>query len=136
LSDCSYIGRNENLIITGCTETGKSLLPTALGHQSCTKEYRVLYYNFNKLFQKLMLAKADGSYIRELSKIENHDLLITDDSGLQAINNEKQMIIIDLIVKYRCRCSTYFNLFPIYFSDQLLVVEILIKILNVFFNRI
>ena len=29
-----------------------------------------------------MLAQADGSYIRELNKIENYDLLIIDDFGL------------------------------------------------------
>ncbi|MFW0739865.1 ATP-binding protein [Flavobacterium sp. T12S277] len=45
LSDCSFIDRNENIIITGCTETGKSFLATALGHQSCIKGHRVLYYN-------------------------------------------------------------------------------------------
>jgi DNA replication protein DnaC len=38
-----------------------------------------------------MMAKADGSYIKELNKIESHDLLIIDDFGLQAINNEKQI---------------------------------------------
>jgi DNA replication protein DnaC len=72
-------------------------LATALGHQSCIKGYKVLYYNLGKLFQKLMMAKADGFYIRELIKIENHDLLIIDDFGLQAISNEKQMILMDLV---------------------------------------
>jgi DNA replication protein DnaC len=97
LSDCSFIDRNENLTITGCTGTGKSFLATALEHQSCIKGYKVLYYNLGKLFQKLIMAKADGSYIRELTKIENHDLLIIDDFGIQAITNEKQMLLMDLV---------------------------------------
>ena len=108
LSDCSFIDRNENVIITGCTGTGKSFLATALGYQSCLKGYKVLYYNLGKLFQKLMMAKADGSYIKELSKIENHDLLIIDDFGLQAITNEKQMILMDLIEDRNQRRSTIF----------------------------
>jgi len=29
------------------------------------------------------MAKADGSYIREIAKIERQDLLILDDFGLQ-----------------------------------------------------
>lgn len=108
LSDCSYIDRNENILITGCTGTGKSFLATALGHQSCIKGYKVLYYNLGKLFQKLMMAKADGSYIKELNKIESHDLLIIDDFGLQAINNEKQMILMDLIEDRNQKRATIF----------------------------
>lgn len=71
------------------------------------KGYRVLYYNLGKLFQKLMLAKADGSYIRELIKIENYDLLIIDDFGFQAINNDKQIILLGLI-EDRNQKSYYF----------------------------
>jgi DNA replication protein DnaC len=97
LSDCSFIDRNENLTITGCTGTGKSFLATALEHQSCIKGYKVLYYNLGKLFQKLIMAKADDSYIRELTKIENHDLLIIDDFGIQPITNKKQMLLMDLV---------------------------------------
>lgn len=106
LSDCSFIDRHENLIITGCTGTGKSFLATAIGYESCIKGYKVLYYNLGKLFNKLMMAKADGSYIKELAKIEKHDLLIIDDFGLQAINNEKQLVLMDVIEDRNQRKST------------------------------
>ncbi|WP_291101526.1 MULTISPECIES: IS21-like element helper ATPase IstB [unclassified Flavobacterium] len=109
LSDCSFIDRHENIIITGCTGTGKSYLATALGLQSCIKGYKVLYYNLGKLFHKLMIAKADGTYIKELAKIESHDLLILDDFGIQAIDQEKQMILMDLIEDRNQRKSTIFS---------------------------
>lgn len=96
LSDCSFIDKHQNIIITGSTGTGKSYLATALGGQACSKGYKVLYYNLGKLFHKLIMAKADGTYIKELAKIENHDVLILDDFGLQAIDQEKQMILMDL----------------------------------------
>lgn len=108
LSDCSYIDRHENIIITGCTGTGKSFLATALGYQGCIKGYKVLYYNLGKLFNKLTMAKADGTYMKELTKIENHDLLIIDDFGLQTINNEKQLILMDLIEDRNQRKATIF----------------------------
>lgn len=61
LSDCSFIDSHENIIITGCTGTGKSFLATAIGYQCCIKGYKVLYYNLGKLFNKLMMSKGDGS---------------------------------------------------------------------------
>jgi DNA replication protein DnaC len=55
-----------------------------------------------------MMAKADNSYIRELTRIENHDLLLVDDFGLQAINNEKQMILMDLVEDRNQKRETIF----------------------------
>jgi len=57
------------------------------------KKHKVTYYNLYKRYAKLMTAKAAGFYIRELAKIENCDLPITDDFGFQAIYNFKQLIL-------------------------------------------
>lgn len=114
LADTSFIDRHENIIVTGCTGNGKSYLASALGHQACMKGYKVLYYNLGKLFNKLIMAKADGSYMKELSKVENQDLLIIDDFGLQAINYEKQLILMELIEDRHHKKSTIFcSQFPV-----------------------
>ena len=55
-----------------------------------------------------MMAKADGSYLKELGRIENHDLLIIDDFGMQAISSEKQMILMDVVEDRNQRRSTIF----------------------------
>jgi DNA replication protein DnaC len=47
--------------------------------------YRVLYASTPKLFAKLKMAKADGSYMKELAKIERQQLLILDDFGIPAL---------------------------------------------------
>lgn len=108
LSDCSFIDRHENIIITGCTGTGKSYLASALGHQACLKGYKVLYFNLGKLFSKLNMAKGDGTYVKELAKIESHDLLILDDFGLQAIDHEKQLVLMEIIEDRHHKRSTIF----------------------------
>ena len=60
------------------------------------------------------MAKADGSYMKELSKVENHDLLIIDDFGLQTMNYEKQLILMDLIEDRHHKKSTIFcSQFPV-----------------------
>ena len=97
LAECDYINKNENLLITGSTGVGKSYIATALGYQACIEGYRVMYYNTTKLFAKLKMAKADGSYLKEMAKLERQHLIILDDFGLQPLDNQNQMILMELI---------------------------------------
>ncbi|MCA1758236.1 MAG: ATP-binding protein, partial [Bacteroidales bacterium] len=69
LSSCSWITGKQNVIITGSTGVGKSFLASAFGHQACMQGYKVCYRNSSKLFDELKIAKADGTYIKEISKI-------------------------------------------------------------------
>ncbi len=57
-----------------------------LGHQACAQGYRVIYQHNTKLFGKMKIAKTDGSYLRELAKIERQHLLIIDDFGIQPLD--------------------------------------------------
>jgi DNA replication protein DnaC len=50
-----------------------------------------------KLFSKLKMGKADGSYMREISKIERQDLLILDDFGLVPIDNQNRSALMEII---------------------------------------
>jgi DNA replication protein DnaC len=96
-AECTYIGKQENILITGSTGIGKSHLATALGHQACTLGYKVYYANMSKLFSKLKMGKADGSYMREIAKIERQDLLILDDFGLVPIDNQNRSALMEII---------------------------------------
>jgi DNA replication protein DnaC len=97
LADCTFIGRNENLFITGSTGIGKSYIATALGYQACIIGYRVLYASTPKLFAKLKMAKADGSYIKETAKIERQQLLILDDFGIQPFDAGSRAALMEII---------------------------------------
>ena len=70
---------------------------TALGYQACIEGYKVSYYNTSKLFAKLKIAKADGSYLRELAKLERQDVLILDDFGLQALDGQNRITLLEII---------------------------------------
>ena len=78
LADCRWVGQHQELIITGKCGSGKSFLASALGHQACLRGFRVGYHASSRLFGELRLAKADGSYVRELEKISKQALLIID----------------------------------------------------------
>ena len=97
LAEGNYITKCENILITGSTGVGKSYLATALGHQSCIDGKRVLYLNATKMFSRLKMAKADGSYLKELSKIERQHLIIIDDFGLQPLDNQNRMTLLEII---------------------------------------
>jgi len=106
LADGEFINRKENILITGSTGTGKSFLASAIGHQACQLGFRVFYANATRLFAQLKMAKADGSGIRELSKIEKQDLLILDDFGIQPFDQNSRAALLDIIEDRHGKHST------------------------------
>jgi DNA replication protein DnaC len=97
LSDASFIGKSENIIITGATGVGKSYIATAIGHQACLMGYRVAYFGAQKLFAMLRMSKADESYFKEIKQIEKQDLLVIDDFGMQPLDQNTRMMLMEII---------------------------------------
>lgn len=97
LTTLDFIKRNENIICTGASGVGKSYIAQALGNQACLNGIKVAYYIAARLFAKLKLAKVDGTYMKELDKLQKTQLLILDDFGLQAFDNQSREILMDVI---------------------------------------
>jgi DNA replication protein DnaC len=106
LSTSDWITKKQNIIIVGSTGSGKSWIASALGHQGCQHGYKVLYKNCIKLFDELKIAKADGSYSREISKIEKMDLLILDDFGLKPLDGHQKLMLLEIIEDRHGKKST------------------------------
>jgi len=106
LADMSFIKRKENVLISGATGSGKSFIASALGNQACMQGIRTLYYNTTKLFPKLKMLKADGSYMKEIGRIEKQDLLILDDFGIQQLDEMGRMALLEIIEDRHGRTST------------------------------
>jgi len=109
MAECTFIQRKENLLITGSTGIGKSYIASAIGNQACTLGFKVLYASSSKLFTRLKMAKADGSYIREIAKIERQDLLILDDFGLQPLDASSRSVLMEIIEDRHGNRSTIFT---------------------------
>jgi DNA replication protein DnaC len=97
LATLDFIKRKENIIITGASGVGKSYLAQAIGHHACVTGDRVIYTNTARLFTRLKLSKTDGTYIKELIKLQKVNLLILDDFGLQAFDNMSREMLMDII---------------------------------------
>jgi DNA replication protein DnaC len=106
LADGEFINKKENVLITGSTGTGKSFLASAIGHQACQLGYKVLYMNTTRLLSQLKMAKADGSAIREMMKIEKQDLLILDDFGIQPYDLQSRTCLMEIIEDRHGKRST------------------------------
>lgn len=109
LADCEFIKRKENLIITGSTGIGKSYLASAIGHQACSLGYKVFYSQSTKLFSKMKLAKVDGSYLKELARLERQDLLIIDDFGIQPLDGPGRTALLEIMEDRHGKSSTIFT---------------------------
>ena len=105
-SECTFIDKAENILITGSTGIGKSYIASAIGNQACMLGYKVLYANTAKLFSLLKVAKADGSIMREIARIEKQDLLILDDFGIQPFDNQNRAVLLDIIEDRHGKRST------------------------------
>ena len=106
LADCEFIKRKENVLITGSTGIGKSYLASALGHHACELGLKVFYQQTSKLFSRLKLAKVDGSYLREMTRIEKSELLIIDDFGIQPLDTHSRMCLMEIMEDRHGKSST------------------------------
>ena len=97
LADCSFIQRAENILIDAKTGCCKSYLSCALGRQACFMGYRVLYCPMNKFIERIALAKIDGTLLKVINKMAKFDLVIFDDFGLQPLDNNSRLALLQVL---------------------------------------
>ena len=97
LSELKWIGKGENIVITGATGTGKTFLANAFGMQACVHGYTVECINSSTLFYRLKYAKSCGNYLKEFKKIIKKDLIIIDDFGLEILDKESRISLFEIM---------------------------------------
>ena len=58
---------------------------------------RVRYANVMKLFSQLKIARADGSYAKEMRTLLRCDLLILDDFGLKPLDADSRLSLLEML---------------------------------------
>src|SRR3954452_10485197 len=106
LATGDWIGRRQDLLITGKTGTGKSWLACALGQKACRDDRSVLYYRVPRLLDALALARGDGRYVRLLKSLARVELLILDDWGLAPLTSQQGRDLLEIVNDRHARGST------------------------------
>lgn len=106
LSDSRWIETHQNVLMTGKTGSGKSFVASALGHQACMYGFKTCYYSCSRLFHQVKLARADGTYLKLLSRIQKQDLIILDDLGLEPFDAAGRMALLEILEDRIGRRST------------------------------
>lgn len=97
LSNCNWIERSQNLIITGPTGTGKTYLASAFGTQACRKNFNVLFYTATELFETISRASVDGTLLKLRRNLARTKLLIIDDFGIGGVDVNIGPAFLDII---------------------------------------
>ena len=96
-TDKNWLHKGENIIITGATGVGKSFIACSIGNQACLNGYKVIYASCMKLFSNLKYSRADGSYSKEMEKLQKADLLILDDFGLHVLDSQARLMLLEML---------------------------------------
>lgn len=101
LATCTFVARNENVLLVGQSGVGKSHLAQALGHRACLAGHEVLYAPAHQLLGSMRAARADGSYERRLARLADVDVLLLDDLGLHPLRHDEPTDLYEIIrVRY------------------------------------
>jgi DNA replication protein DnaC len=68
--------------------------------------YRTLYYSMNRFIEALATARLDGTYIKWVNLIAKTPLLILDDFGLQSLNHDMKLTILQVLEDRFARGAT------------------------------
>ena len=113
-SQNEWIRSHQNIIIIGPTGAGKTYLACALGNSAVRQGIRTLYVRLPRLAQELKIARADGSYVKLLERIQRMRLLIIDDWGINPFTDGERRDFLEIMEdRHGVRSTIIASQFPI-----------------------
>ena len=92
-----FIHKNQNVLITGATGTGKSFIAQAIARRAISLGFNTKYFRLSSLLEEIKMARLDGSYTKTLAKIAKFKLLILDDFGVTPLKADELNDLFEII---------------------------------------
>jgi len=92
-----WIQRNENMVLTGPTGTGKTYLAEALAFQSCRLGFRAQKLSQDKLIEEIRIHRATGKYGKFLKTMDQTKVLVIDDFAIGSYTSEQYCEILHVL---------------------------------------
>jgi len=106
LSTCTYVEQKLNIVVSGCTGSGKTFLICAFGNCACRHLYKVKYCRIPELLLEMQDARDQGKYLNFMDGLQKIKILILDDIGLKTYTVEESRDILEIAEARYNRSST------------------------------
>lgn len=106
LATGQWLREHHNVLITGPAGVGKSYLACALAQQACRLGYSARYLRLPRLLEDLAMARADGSYAKQLRQLAKIDALVIDDWALVPLAADGRRDLLEILDDRYQRRST------------------------------
>ncbi len=136
LSNCTWIRKGINLLVTGPTGVGKTYLGCALAEKASQHMLSVKYFRLDDLLRTAAYAQADGTYPKLLKSLMKVNLLVLDEWLRTPVTSDTSRILADILDdrygKLSTMCLSQFPIAQWYarFSDPTIAEAILDRIVH------
>jgi DNA replication protein DnaC len=96
-ASCQWVRAKQNVIVLGATGVGKTFLSGALAQAGCRQGLRALCARTPRLLQRLAVARAEGTYSKELSRLEKIAVLVLDDFLLAPMSDVERRDLLEVL---------------------------------------
>jgi DNA replication protein DnaC len=97
LASMNFIKSYQNVIVSGCTGSGKTYCIQALGNRAIENGYKTYYIRVPTLLEEIKIARATGTYINILKKYQRFQLLILDDFGISQMSSDDAINLLEIL---------------------------------------
>jgi len=97
LASAQWVKAHQNVLVVGPTGAGKTFLGCALAHSAVRAGHTALYLRAPRLFNDLLIARADGRWARLMAAWTRVDVLFIDDLVLQPLTPAQAADLLEVI---------------------------------------
>jgi DNA replication protein DnaC len=97
LLDLEFLDQGTNLVLIGNPGVGKTYLAKIVGWRACQANRRVLFTTAMDMLNQLVASQADHSVIRKLKLYTDPTLLICDELGYLALDQQTSNLFFQII---------------------------------------